>query len=235
MDSKATMEANLKQMTTLLLKLSEKVKREKANMDVKGTAKKGRKQTDILTDEIDPEEVEEQMSPLEKELEYKKLIVYTFEKTFFKLVGSERKEVNKLKRDFNNKKFESLEDFKRANLPVDRLLEEEDEETFEEREVLQALKEIDSMIDERVDNMLDGLKILHMNALSISGSLDQLHTKVMVNLDKIEHNNSELKKNQKRMDEAAKVVTKPSCIINVIILVLLGLLGFLIVKLLWFS
>lgn len=101
--------------------------------------------------------------------------------------------------------------------------------------MLIALKEIDSMIDERVDNMLQGIKILHQNALSISGSLDNLHTKVMVNLDKIEHNNNLLGRNIKRIDEASKVVTKPSCILNVIILVLLGLMGFLIVKLVWFS
>lgn len=76
---------------------------------------------------------------------------------------------------------------------------------------------------------------MHSNALSISASLDQLHTKVMINLDKIEHNNAELKRNQKRIDEAAKVVTKPSCIINIIIVVLLALLCFLIVKIVWFS
>lgn len=37
------------------------------------------------------------------------------------------------------------------------------------------------------------------------------------------------------MDEAAKVVTKPSCIINLIIIVLLALMAYLIVKLIWFS
>lgn len=118
---------------------------------------------------------------------------------------------------------------------MDRLLEEEHEETLEEREVLIALKEIDAMIDERVDNMLQGIRILHQNALGISSSLDTLHTKVMINLDKIEHNNELLDRNRKRIDEASKVVTKPSCILNVIILVLLGLMAFLIVKLLWFS
>lgn len=80
------------------------------------------------------------MSPLEKELEYKKLVVYTFEKNYFKLVGSERKEVAKLKKDVNNNKYGSLDEFKANNLPVDRLLEEKDGSTFEEREVLQALK-----------------------------------------------------------------------------------------------
>jgi hypothetical protein len=107
--------------------------------------------------------------------------------------------------------------------------------TFEEREVLQALKEIDAMIEERMDNLLDGIRIIHSNAVSISGQLDSFHTKVLINLDKIEHNNAELGRNQKRMDEAAKVVTKPSCIINVIIVVLLALMAYLIVKLIWFS
>ncbi len=86
------------------------------------------------------------MSPLEKELEYKKLVVYTFEKNYFKLVDSERKEVAKLKKDVNNNKYGSLDEFKANNLPVDRLLDEKDGSTFEEREVLQALKEIDAMI-----------------------------------------------------------------------------------------
>ena len=35
------------------------------------------------------------------------------------------------------------------------------------------------------------------------------------------------------MDEAAKVVTKPNCICNVIIAVLLGLIGYLVVKVVW--
>jgi hypothetical protein len=86
-----------------------------------------------------------------------------------------------------------------------------------------------------MDNLLDGIRIIHSNAVTISGSLDAFHTKVLINLDKIEHNNAELKKNQKRMDEAAKVVTKPSCIINLIIVVLLALMGYLVVKLIWFS
>lgn len=66
--------------------------------------------------------MEESAGPLEKELEYKKLIVYTFEKNFFKLMATERKEVGKIKRDVNNHKFDSLEEFRKANLPVDRLL-----------------------------------------------------------------------------------------------------------------
>lgn len=62
-----------------------------------------------MTDELEPfEEEEDLMGPLEKELQYKKLIVYTFEKTYFKLIGKERKEVAKIKRDLNNQKFESL-------------------------------------------------------------------------------------------------------------------------------
>jgi hypothetical protein len=51
--------------------------------------------------------------------------------------------------------------------------------------VLQALKEIDNMIEERMDNLLDGIKIIHQNAVTISGNLDRFHTKVLINLDKI--------------------------------------------------
>jgi hypothetical protein len=46
-----------------------------------------------------------------------------------------------------------------------------------------------------MDNLLDGIRIIHANAVSISGALDTFHTKVLINLDKIEHNNAELKKN----------------------------------------
>lgn len=99
MEDRRTMEENLKAMTTLTLKLHEKVKRERANPDPKGSNR------EAINDEIDPEEAEEQRSPLEKELEYKKLVVYAFEKTFFKMVGSERQEVNKARRDLNNRKF----------------------------------------------------------------------------------------------------------------------------------
>ena len=76
---------------------------------------------------------------------------------------------------------------------------------------------------------------MNRNAINISNTLNQIHTKVIINLDKVEHNNKELKVNQKRMDEASKNMTKPSCIMNVVIAVLLGLLAFLIVKILWFS
>lgn len=108
-------------MTTLLLKLNEKVKREGV-----GDARDERSP-------LKDDELQKQMSPLEKELEYKKLIVYTFEKNFFKLVNSQRKEVAKIKKEVNNNKFQSLEEFKKANLPVDRLLEQQNKSTLEER------------------------------------------------------------------------------------------------------
>lgn len=41
------------------------------------------------------------------------------------------------------------------------------------------------MIEERADNLLQGIKVLHQNAINISDSLGHLHMKVMVNLDKI--------------------------------------------------
>lgn len=62
------MENDLKQMTTLLLKLNEKVKREKVSPEARGGKKK--KGTEMMTDELDPKEEEEEdlMGPLEKEL-----------------------------------------------------------------------------------------------------------------------------------------------------------------------
>jgi hypothetical protein len=51
------------------------------------------------------------------------LTLYTLEKTYFRLVKKENKEVRKTKEDLNNKRYESLEDFKRENPQIDRLLE----------------------------------------------------------------------------------------------------------------
>lgn len=45
----------------------------------------------------------------------------------------ESKQVEYTRRDLNNKKYQSLEDFKRENPQIDRLLEKEHEETLEER------------------------------------------------------------------------------------------------------
>lgn len=84
-----------------------------------------------------------------------------------------------------------------------------------------------------MDTILDGIKIMNYNAVNISQGLDQIHSKILINLDKVEHNQDKLKDNQKRIDEAAKVVTKPNCICNVIIAVLLGLIGYLLVKVVW--
>ncbi len=50
MDNKKRMEDNLKAMTTLTLKLNEKVKREKTNMDSKGLGKANK---NMINDEID--------------------------------------------------------------------------------------------------------------------------------------------------------------------------------------
>jgi hypothetical protein len=72
-DSKMVMETNLRQMTGLLLKLNEKVKREKVPLQEEGSrGKKGDKYYQVEMEEKKPE-----MSPLEKELEYKTLILYT--------------------------------------------------------------------------------------------------------------------------------------------------------------
>ena len=53
MENKTNMENDLKQMTTLLLKLNEKVKRERVGPEAKGGKKK--KGTEMMTDELDPE------------------------------------------------------------------------------------------------------------------------------------------------------------------------------------
>lgn len=86
-----------------------------------------------------------------------------------------------------------------------------------------------------MDNLLEGIKMLNYNALSISESLDTIHKKILINLDKVNHNNTELKGNQKKMDEAAKYVSKPNCIMNVVIAVLLGLIAYLVIREVWFT
>ena len=86
-----------------------------------------------------------------------------------------------------------------------------------------------------MDNILTGIKALNYNAINISSGLDEIHRKIIINLDKVEHHNEELGENQKRLEEAAKSLTKPNCIMNVVIAVLLALLAFIIVKLVWFS
>jgi capsular polysaccharide biosynthesis protein len=90
------------------------------------------------------------------------------------------------------------------------------------------------MIEERMDNLLDGIRMMNYNAINISDTLDTIHKKILINLDRVEHNSSELKGNQKRLDEAAKYVSKPSCIMNIVIALLLGLIAFLVVKIIWF-
>jgi hypothetical protein len=50
-----------------------------------------------------------------------------------------------------------------------------------------------------MDKLLDGIGLLKRNAIGISNQLDDVHTKIIINLDKVEHNDSELKKNQKRI------------------------------------
>jgi hypothetical protein len=66
--------------------------------------------------------------------------------------------------------------------------------------MLEALKQIDNMIEERMDGILTGLQLLNYNALSISENLDNIHKKVIINLDKTSTNVSELKSNQKRLE-----------------------------------
>lgn len=58
----------------------------------------------------------------------------------------------------------------------------------EEKEFIAYLKSIDSMIEERISKVLEGVKVLHRNAVHISESLDTVHMKVLVNLDKATNN-----------------------------------------------
>lgn len=82
------MEDGLRQMTSITLKLFEKIKRQNDNGKVKpASGKKKNGYDEALNEEITSQEIDEAMSPLQKELEYKKLIVYTFEKNYFKLIG----------------------------------------------------------------------------------------------------------------------------------------------------
>jgi ribosomal protein L28 len=68
-DSKRVMEQNLKQMTSIVLKLDQKVKREVSTQQEEGKRTKEGKYYQV--------EQEEKMSPLQKELEYKTLTLYT--------------------------------------------------------------------------------------------------------------------------------------------------------------
>lgn len=215
-------------MTALVMKLDQKVKR-KVNREEDSPERR----TDREKDKYYQVEGEEQESPLEKELEYKMLTLYTLEKTYFRLTKKEAKEVGRTRDELANKKYESLEAFKRDNPQIDRLLEPGEELGLEEKEMLEALKRIDRLIEERMDKILEGVKLMNYNAVSISKGLEDVHRQILINLDRVEHNQENLRDNQKRIEEAAKVVTKPSCICNVVIVVLLGLIGYLLVKLLW--
>ena len=67
MTRKKEMEEKIRTMTTIVLKLGERVKRERG-----GRAEAGGE--------------ERELSPLEKELDYKSLTLYTLEKNFFKMM-----------------------------------------------------------------------------------------------------------------------------------------------------
>ena len=67
-------------------------------------------------------------------------------------------------------------------------MEPEHEETLEEKEILEALKRIDNLIEERMDKILEGVKMMNYNAVNISKGLDNIHRQILINLDKVEHN-----------------------------------------------
>ena len=56
------------------------------------------------------------MTPLEKELEYKSLTLYTLEKNFFKLMQKQNDKVVKVGRQMGHKHFESLEELKQQQI-----------------------------------------------------------------------------------------------------------------------
>ena len=39
-----------------------------------------------------------------------------------------------------------------------------------------------------MDKILDGIKLMNYNAVSISKGLDNIHKQILINLDKVEHN-----------------------------------------------
>ena len=39
-----------------------------------------------------------------------------------------------------------------------------------------------------MDKILDGIKLMNYNAVNISKGLDDVHKKILINLDKVEHN-----------------------------------------------
>lgn len=88
MQNKNNMEDGLRQMTSITLKLFQKIKRQNGEVKSKpASAKKRNGYEEALNEEITSQQIDEAMSPLQKELQYKKLIVYTFEKNYFKLIG----------------------------------------------------------------------------------------------------------------------------------------------------
>ena len=49
------------------------------------------------------------------------------------------------------------------------------------------------MIEERMDRILEGIKLMNYNAVNISQGIDQVHKKILINLDRVEHNSDKLK------------------------------------------
>jgi hypothetical protein len=41
------------------------------------------------------------------------------------------------------------------------------------------------MIEERMDKILEGIKLMNYNAVNISQGLDNIHKQILINLDKV--------------------------------------------------
>lgn len=81
-----------------------------------------------------------------------------------------------------------------------------------------------------MDYILSGLKMLNHNALSIRDGIDEVQRKIIINVETLEDNLDELNHAEELLEEANPQASKPNCILNVIIVILLGILAYLIVR-----
>jgi hypothetical protein len=68
-----------------------------------------------------------------------------------------------------------------------------------------------------LDAVLQGIDIMHYNALNISQGVNDVHKKIIINLNMVEKNQSKLNDAQKMLDQVNPHARKPSCICNVVL------------------
>ena len=81
-----------------------------------------------------------------------------------------------------------------------------------------------------MDYILDGLRMLNYNAVTISESIGVVHKKIIINVENLDENLEHMEEAEKLLEEAAPLVSKPNCIMNVIIVALLAVLVYFIIK-----